>query len=45
MNIKTKLPTSVIYNPISDVFYQEGILGWRSKLGIGENSFVIGFVS
>jgi glycosyltransferase involved in cell wall biosynthesis len=45
MNIKTKLPTSVIYNPISDIFYQEGILGWRSKLGIGENSFVIGFVS
>jgi len=45
MNIKTKLPTSVIYNPISDVFYNEGILGWRSQLGIDENSFVIGFVS
>ena len=45
MNIKTKLPTSVIYNPISDVFYNEGILGGRRQLGIDENSFVIGFVS
>jgi glycosyltransferase involved in cell wall biosynthesis len=45
MGISTKNPTSVIYNPISDVFYDKSILGSRHILGIEEESYVVGFVS